>query len=71
MAERVREQIESLQLRNKSQLVPVTASFGVAASTMCMNPRDLSPKWVIEAADRALYAAKENGRNRVCTADRP
>jgi len=70
MAERVREEIESLQLRNKAQLVPVTSSFGVVSSTQCMNPCDLSSKWMIESADRALYAAKEGGRNCVRTADR-
>lgn len=70
MAERVREEIESLQLRNKGQLVPVTSSFGVVASTLCMNPCDLSSKWMIESADRALYAAKEGGRNCVRTAER-
>jgi len=70
MAERVREEIESLQLRNKAQLVPVTSSFGVVSSTQCMNPCDLSSKWMIESADRALYAAKDGGRNCVRTADR-
>tara|TARA_R110002072_G_scaffold238769_2_gene396332 strand:- start:240699 stop:241604 length:906 start_codon:yes stop_codon:yes gene_type:complete len=70
MAERVRKEIESLQLRNKAQLVPVTASFGVVSSTLCMNPCDLSSRWMIESADRALYASKEGGRNRVSTARR-
>ena len=69
MAERVRRAIEGLQLRDRAQLVPVTASFGVVSSTQCMNPCDLTSKWVIESADRALYAAKEGGRNRVCTAE--
>lgn len=70
MAERVREEIESLQLRNKAQLVPVTSSFGVVSSTLCMNPCDLSSRWMIESADRALYAAKEGGRNCVRSAER-
>jgi diguanylate cyclase (GGDEF)-like protein len=70
MAERIRKEIGSLQLHNKAQLVPVTSSFGVVSSTLCMNPCDLSSKWMIGSADRALYAAKEGGRNCVRTAER-
>lgn len=70
MAERLRESVQQLKLRNKSQDVAVTASFGVSSSELCMNPCELSRQWMIEAADKALYAAKEGGRNRVCVAEK-
>jgi GGDEF domain-containing protein len=46
--------------------IPVTVSIGVAAS----DQRYASPPQVMEAADKALYRAKEEGRNRVCKAGR-
>ncbi|HEX9985449.1 MAG TPA: diguanylate cyclase [Thermoanaerobaculia bacterium] len=51
IAERLRAGIEPLG---------VTASFGVATSGTDVNPQEL-----VERADRALYAAKRAGRNRV------
>ena len=41
--------------------LPVTVSIGVAES----NGRQDSPELVVQAADRALYRAKDAGRNRV------
>ncbi|MDX2027648.1 MAG: diguanylate cyclase [Alphaproteobacteria bacterium] len=43
--------------------IPVTASFGVAASSLNAGPDDL-----LRAADKALYRAKKEGRNRVIAA---
>lgn len=45
----------------KPDVASVTISIGVAT----WSSRLWSPEMVVEAADRALYAAKRNGRNRV------
>jgi diguanylate cyclase (GGDEF)-like protein len=61
-AERVRRAIEETELilPDGRPLPRVTASFGIAAA----GP-DLSVSELFELADRALYRAKEKGRNRV------
>jgi diguanylate cyclase (GGDEF)-like protein len=56
-AERVRAAIAAIPG------LPITASLGVAA---VQGPAAVTPEALIEASDRALYAAKEAGRNRVC-----
>jgi len=48
--------------RGRGKRVPVTVSMGVAER----NERHTKPDQVIQAADRALYRAKEGGRNQVC-----
>jgi diguanylate cyclase len=58
IAERVRKRIESASL-SKSGL-RVTASIGIAE----LEPEDVEHTAAISRADRALYAAKERGRNR-------
>lgn len=63
IAENTRQMLTKLLLRKKSsdQVIDnVTASFGVAQRTSGEFPEQL-----IERADKALYEAKESGRNRV------
>ncbi|MBN1366314.1 MAG: diguanylate cyclase [Dehalococcoidales bacterium] len=59
VAERIRKTIE---LKTNSREMPVTVSVGVASW-----PIDgVMKEELINRADRALYTAKQNGRNRVC-----
>src|SRR4029078_1399043 len=59
VAEHLREAMRSLSPRGVTR--PVTASFGVATF-----PDDaLDGETLMRLADRALYAAKQNGRDRV------
>ncbi len=61
VAERIREQIDTLAVATEHGIARVTVSVGVAAIT----PGDASIDHVIQRADEALYAAKQAGRNRV------
>jgi len=63
-AERLRSALEGMQLEHlKNPYKALTISVGVALGT--------DQKWqdVLQLADKALYRAKETGRNRVCLAD--
>jgi diguanylate cyclase (GGDEF)-like protein len=65
VAERLRAQIEARPLIGSGgEKVRVTVSCGVAFLSPAMDAIDD----LIAAADQALYAAKEGGRNRVCIA---
>ena len=64
LAERVRGAIEKHRLVFEGARLEVTASFGASVW-----PADgQEPEALLAAADRALYAAKEGGRNRVVAA---
>jgi diguanylate cyclase len=60
VAEKVRAQIESHPLRNKSTVLNITVSIGLS----CFKEGDIEAS-VFERADKALYQGKQNGRNRV------
>jgi two-component system, cell cycle response regulator len=61
-AERLRLSVSSDSIDTPEGMIPVTISFGVAASSKYEKKAADS---LVKAADEALYRAKENGRNRV------
>ena len=62
---RIQEAVAALKLLHKSSDVSdlVTLSFGVA---IVEDMRDVTAKSLIEQADKALYQAKQQGRNQFC-----
>jgi two-component system cell cycle response regulator len=62
LAERCRQAVAGTQVTVGDQEVRVTASFGVASAVDVLSAESL-----VEAADKALYRAKNAGRNRVET----
>jgi diguanylate cyclase (GGDEF)-like protein len=63
----VRKAIEGKPVQHGDRTIRVTASFGVAGYPESTALRDA----LFPAADRALYDAKEGGRNRVRIAGTP
>ena len=65
IAERIRKRISSMNVVVDGQKIDVTASFGVA----CYPSPDVEAMSdLLKTADKALYEAKETGRNKVVTA---
>ncbi|MCQ8878121.1 GGDEF domain-containing protein [Pseudoalteromonas shioyasakiensis] len=61
IAYRIKSAIEKAQINSEQHIIKVTASLGVTQkSTQTNTFKDL-----LKQADKALYTAKENGRNRV------
>lgn len=60
VAENLREKIERTEVSFEGKTIKVTASFGIAQLDSGMSVEKL-----IENADKALYEAKETGRNKV------
>ncbi len=62
VAERLRQEIRNYAVETKHGAIDTTASFGVAQQD---SVHDQSAWDVLQRADRALYEAKRQGRDRV------
>ncbi len=63
VAERIRADVQALQVEHEGQSIPFTVSIGAAALDAEREGEDVAS--LLARADEALYAAKGGGRNRV------
>lgn len=68
VADRIRSKVEQYDFCFESQHVKVTISLGVTEFNVDTNPI-ISPKALVDQADKALYVSKRNGRNQVTFAE--
>lgn len=61
VAERIRKAIEGAEYQFRNDSMKVTASIGITA----LHLRDVTVEELIEESDKALYVAKDKGRNQV------
>jgi diguanylate cyclase len=63
LGERLREAVRNLKVHHEGQDIQITVSVGISAAAPAQ------PAEWLDRADRALYAAKREGRNRCVVAD--
>ncbi len=63
VAESVREAVQQLSVEWEQHTIALTISIGLCVDIVT-NDQDINS--LVERADKALYSAKNNGRNRVC-----
>ncbi|MFI3158285.1 MAG: diguanylate cyclase [Methylococcaceae bacterium] len=68
IAERLRERIEKLSLPHAYSETGAVITISAGVATQAGISENLRPQMLHDAADKALYMAKESGRNRVCSA---
>jgi len=60
-AERLRQSVEVSHISTEGKIITVTVSIGIAT----LEPSDRDMETLLDRADKALYQAKKEGRNRV------
>jgi len=63
-AEKIRQRVEEITVTYEQHTIKFTASLGVSSACASADIDEL-----LKDADKALYAAKNQGRNRVCVAE--
>lgn len=64
IANHLRKKVESLRIRHSTSQVSEYVSLSLGVATLIPTPQ-ISPRYLIEKADQALYHAKAEGRNQV------
>ena len=68
LAEQLRQTVQAAPCEWQGQRIPFTVSIGVAASADTPTDPSRTSEALLQAADQALYRAKDDGRNRVAVA---
>ena len=64
MADRLRINIAKYKIIFENEMTQVSVSIGLS----CLRREDSEIETIVERSDKALYEAKDSGRNKVCTA---
>ena len=65
LAERLRKNIAKNSIETQENIISITASFGVTGFNSANPPKNITPEALVHMADEYLYAAKNQGRNKV------
>ncbi len=64
LGEKLRAAVEAMCIEHDGQSVRITASFGIASTS---DGQVFNHDQLLQMTDKALYVAKQSGRNRVCS----